>query len=346
MTTPFRRLFSVVLVVAVVLVVSSCTAASSDEAFPALSGPYLGQAPPGSTPELFAPGIVATALYTRDVAITPDGNEFYYGVMAGGFAVIMETKQLDGRWTEPRIASFSGDPRFMDLEPHISPDGQHFYWLSTRPPDGGDPDPDDVGEWVHQNIWAMDRTPDGWGAPYNVGPPINTEGSEFFPSVTLDGTMYFTRNDEDPEGSFVYRSRLVNGQYVEPEKLPAEINSTTQQYNAFIAPDESYLILGVFGREDTHGGTDYYVVFRNPDDTWTGPINMGETINQERGAEWSPYVSPDGQYFFFMSTRTAERESPERLTLGYLKELHNAPEGGNPGIYWVDAGFIEELRPR
>jgi hypothetical protein len=158
--------------------------------------------------------------------------------------------------------------------------------------------------------------------------------------------MYFTRNDEDPEGSFIYRSRLINGQHAEPEKLPAEVNSTTQQYNAFIAPDESYLILGVFGREDTYGGTDYYVVFRNPDDTWTGPVNMGETINQERGAEWSPYVSPDGRYFFFMSTRTAERESPERLTLDYLKQLHNAPEGGNPGIYWVDAGFIEELKPR
>jgi hypothetical protein len=343
MNTLFRRLFSFV---PVGLVLVGCNPASDDSEFPVLSGPYLGQTPPGSTPELFAPGIVSSALYTRDVAMTPDGNEFYFGIMAGGFAVIVETKQVEGRWTKPRIAPFSGDPRFMDLEPHISPDGQHFYWLSTRPPDGSEPDPDDAGAWGHQDIWAMDRVADGWGEPDNLGPPVNTDAAEFFPSVTLDGTMYFTRNDEDPEGSFIYRSRLVDGRYTDSEKLPAEVNSTTQQYNAFIAPDESYLILGVFGREDTHGGTDYYVVFRNQDDTWAGPINLGETINQERGAEWSPYVSPDGQYFFFMSTRTAERESPEQLTLEYLRELHNAPEGGSPGIYWVDAGFIEDLRPR
>ena len=346
MTTCFRRLFCVVPVVFLVLVVASCSAPSTDSDFPVLSGPYLGQHPPGATPELFAPGIVSTGLYTRDVAMSPDGTEFYYGVMAGGFAVIMEMKLVDGRWTEPRVAPFSGDPRFMDLEPHVSPDGQHFYWLSTRPPDGSEPDPEEAGEWVNQDIWVMDRTGEGWSDPYNLGPPINTEASEFFPSVTLDGTMYFTRNDEDPEGSFIYRSRLVGGSYTEAEKLPPEVNSTTQQYNAFIAPDESYLILGVSGREDTQGGADYYVVFRNPDDTWTGPINMGETINQERGAEWSPYVSPDGRYFFFMSTRQAERDPLARLTLEYLKELHDAPEGGNPGIYWVDTGFIEELRPR
>jgi hypothetical protein len=331
--------------VVVLLLVSACSRPVSDSDFPVLSGSYLGQTPPEGTPILFAPGIISTALYTRDVAMTPDGNEIYYGVMAGGFAVIMETKQVDGRWTKPRVAPFSGDPRFLDLEPHISPDGKHFYWLSTRPPDQGAPDPDEIGTWTNQDIWAMDRMGNVWGEPYNLGMPINTDAAEFFPSVTIDGTMYFTRNDEDPEGSYIYRSRLTEGRYAEPEKLPSQVNSTTQQYNAFIAPDESYLILGVAGRDDTYGGTDYYVVFRNSDDSWSEPINMGETVNQERGAEWSPYVSPDGKYFFFMSTRGQEREPPRRLTFDYLMELHNAPEGGNPGIYWVDAGFIEELRP-
>ena len=39
--------------------------------FPVLTGAYLGQEPSGDEPALFAPGIVSTELYVRDVALTP-----------------------------------------------------------------------------------------------------------------------------------------------------------------------------------------------------------------------------------------------------------------------------------
>jgi hypothetical protein len=38
--------------------------------FPKLTGPYLGQKPPGMKPEIFAPGIVSTGMYERDMAVT------------------------------------------------------------------------------------------------------------------------------------------------------------------------------------------------------------------------------------------------------------------------------------
>jgi hypothetical protein len=326
--------------------VSACTASPSPtDEFPELRGPYLGQVPPGDEPELFAPGIVSTGMYERDVAMTPDGREIYWGVVAGRHAVIMYTRLVDGRWTAPMVAPFSRDPRFLNLEPHISPDGGRFFFLSTRPPDG-DPVPDEqVGEWVNQDIWVMDRTEDGWGEPYNLGPPVNSEAPEFFPSATLDGTLYFTREETEPRASLIYRSRMADGRYVEPERLPEAVNSTDQQYNAFIAPDERYLILGVFGRDDARGGTDYYATFRNEDDTWTGPVNLGDHINRARGAEWSPYVSPDGRFLFFMSTRPSGIATlPTELTVRDLRALHDEPENGNPDIYWVDASFLDELR--
>ncbi len=46
--------------------------------FPVLKGPYLGQKPPGETPELFAPGIITTGMFTRDVAMTPDGKYLFF----------------------------------------------------------------------------------------------------------------------------------------------------------------------------------------------------------------------------------------------------------------------------
>jgi hypothetical protein len=310
------------------------------------TGEYVGQTPPGTEPELFAPGFVTTGLYTRDVAMTPDGSELYFGVLLGRFNVIMEThKEPDGRWSIPEVAAFSRDSRFFHLEPAIAPDGSRLMFLSTRV-EGREPEPAEIRTWTNQDIWVVDRQGDAWSEAYNLGPPVNTEESEFFPSLTGDGTLYFTRANSDGSESYIYRARLMEGVYQEPERLGPEVNSTSNQFNAFIAPDESYLIVCTGDREDTLGGTDYYVSFRNPDDTWVGPINLGEPVNTSGDTEFSPYVSPDGRYFFFMAARTLPDDAlPGTLTRDFLWGYRMGPENGNADIYWVDAGFIEELRP-
>jgi hypothetical protein len=106
------------------------------------------------------------------------------------------------------------------------------------------------------------------------------------------------------------------------------------------------LIVSTIGRADSRGSADYYIVFRSEDDTWSEPINMGDEINTPRGGEWSPYVSPDGKYFFFMSSRRrAPGTYPAQLTYDFLVEVYEGPQNGNANIYWVDASFIEDLRP-
>ena len=63
-------------------------------------------------------------------------------------------------------------------------------------------------------------------------------------------------------------------------------------------------------------------------------------------AEFSPYVSPDGKYLFFMAARTGPAEPlPATLTADYLRDIHAGPQNGGVNIYWIDAGFLEELRP-
>ena len=313
-----------------------------DNPFPVLTGEYFGQIPPGNEPKIFAPGLISTGLFTRDIAMTPDGKEIYFTAVIGFYRItqILCTKNINGVWTKPEVASFSGNPDYMDAEPAISPDGSKFLFLSTRP--------DSVNgiEAGSQNIWMMDKIRDSWGEPYTPGPPITTEASEFFPSVTRDGTLYFTRNEG--RASYIFRSRLVNGKYTDPEKLSEKINSTAAQYNAFISPDESYLIVPVAGREDGLGGDDYFISFRNQDDSWSDLINMGDKINTPGGREHSPYVSPDGKYFFFMSARMKKVfEHPEGgMTRDLMLRMSREAGGGSVGIYWVDSSFIEELRPR
>jgi len=330
----------------VTIFLAACVQPATTDDFPVLTGAYLGQTPPGDTAELFAPGIVSTGMYTRDIAMTPEGDELYFGVLLGGLAIIMETKMVDGVWTKPEVAPFSQNSEYLNLEPHITPDGEHFYFLSTRPPPGVEMAPGESRSWTNQDIWAMDRVGDGWGEPYNPGPPINTDAPEFFPSVTNDGTMYFTRGEEEGQGSYIYRSRLVDGEYTGSERLGPEVNSTESQYNAFIAPDESYIIVCTSQHEEGLGRDDYFVVFRDEDDQWSQPINLGDRVNSPRGGEFSPYVSPDGKYFFFMAVRSGPVEPlPPMLTADYLRDLYAGPYNNSVNVYWMDAGFIEDLRP-
>jgi len=98
------------------------------------------------------------------------------------------------------------------------------------------------------------------------------------------------------------------------------------------------------GMEDAFDGVDYYLVFRNRDDRWSEPVNLGALVNRNNARGWSPYVSPDGEDFFFMATRTTEIKAAD-WNYETLKELNHSPENGNAGIYWMNADFIEKLRP-
>lgn len=303
--------------------------------------PFWNQPWPGDKPLLFAPGIVSDGMNNRDLTMSPDGNEIYWCVMNKGyeFSTILYSRNVDDFWTPPRVVSFAQNPKYMFIEPHITADGRHMYFMSNMPESGsGDPSDED--------IWCVDRLDTGWGEPYNIGSPVNTEGGEFFPSLTNDNTLYFTRNEGGNKGEFIYRSKWTKEGFSTPEKLPVQVNCGPGRFNAYISRAEDFIILTSYVEGNSVGGYDYYIVFRNEKDEWSEPINLGEKINMPAGEEWSPYISPDGKYFFFMSTRRLNPEKkPEKLTYQFFQKLHQSPENGNFDIYWVKADFIEKLRP-
>ena len=171
----------------------------------------------------------------------------------------------------------------------------------------------------------MDRDGDAWGEPYNLGPPINSDAPEYFPSVTTDGTIYFTREGED-RVSATWRSRLVDGAYRSLRCSVRRSTAAATGSTSLSRRTRAFAIVPNVGREDAIGGVDYYVVFRSDDDTWSEPINMGPAINQPEGREWSASLSPDGKYLFFMSSRAyGETEVPLTLEVD-----HRAPRAFEP----------------
>lgn len=321
-----------------ILIILAALGPAADKA----DGPYLGQTPPGAVPQLFAPGIVATGMHTRDFTMTPDGREIYFCVILGQYRMscIVGCRLENGRWSAPRLVPGLDQyqPGVLYFEPHISADGKKFFFASNRPVAGKKFSARD------EDIWVMERRGDGWGEPRNLGAPVNTPGGEFFPTTTLDGTLYFTGPDGD--GEAIFRSRWLDGKYAAPEKLPAQVNCGRARYNAWFSPDGNLAIVPAEGMADSLGGSDYYAVFRNADDTWSEPVNLGAAINTPDN-EHSACLSADGKYFFFMSSRLpAGAAMPARLTYDFIAGLQCRAPNGYPAIYWVDAAFLDKLRPK
>ena len=134
----------------------------------------------------------------------------------------------------------------------------------------------------------------------------------------------------------------MNGKYSKPERLPKEINGKEGSIDPFIGSDESYLIFISTRYKEEKAPTNFYISFHKKDDSWTVAKNMGEFIKMTGS---TPTVTIDGKYFFFNHYERADKLwSEKKLTYeDKIKQLDSPPRVG--GIYWIDAKFIEEMKP-
>ena len=282
---------------------------------------YLNQATPSSSPEIFASGVISTSLQERDITISPDGTEIYYTIYKSGFdGNIHFVKLENGEWSLPKIAPFSGNKK--DLEPAFAPDGNKLFFASKRNTNNYD-------------IWYVKRENGGaWSDPISVGSPVNTNVNEFYPSVTNNGTLYYTaKYDNGIGGEDIWYSRLVDGEYQTPVPVSG-VNGTTDEFNAFIDPNEKYIYFGSFGRADGFGGGDIYIS-RRQGNGWSTPENLGSQVNTSR-LDYSPYVSPDGRYLFFTSQRgnNATQVSTNPFDLNAIISAKLSLGSAGSDIYW------------
>jgi Tol biopolymer transport system component len=278
-------------------------------------------------PTLFAENVVSTGEFESHPAFAPDGRTLYFVRSTPEFTdwKIYVSQHSDGRWSAPKVAPFSGKHR--DADPFVTADGKQLYFISDRPVDGKAKE--------DMDIWVMDRTRDGdWGEPRNLGAPINTTASEWFPTLAANGTLYFGSSRPGGHGKTdLYRARFADGKFAEPENLGTAVNSAADEFEGCIAPDESFLVFMSLGRADSLGGGDLYISYQK-DGKWTPARNLGPKINGP-GLEISPYLSPEGKYFFFSSARRSEGtprgKRPDR------------PRNGLGDIYQMDLNALHAL---
>lgn len=304
--------------------------------FPVLMGPYLGQKPPGMTPELFAPGIISYGFHELRITFSPDGDEAFYVTCPNKYShrILVHVSSNNNKWSAPQLVPFAWECN--NGGPSFSPDGSRLYFASNKD------NTEIIMDGSGLDIWYIERNGTSWTDPVKLPETINSNLGEFAPSIASNGNLYFGVTDKNYK-TFIYCSKFQAGKYIAREKIKIDLQPDINIGSAFIAPDESYLLFQA-NMDSGFGRNDIYVSFRNKEGIWDAPVNLGEKINSEYN-DFGPRVSFDGKYLFFTSDRNYPAEMYKGKNFSELIEMLKSPRNGYGTLYWADAKIIDELRP-
>ncbi|MFT5103141.1 MAG: outer membrane protein OmpA-like peptidoglycan-associated protein [Candidatus Latescibacterota bacterium] len=177
-------------------------------------------------------GEVNGKYHEGNVAITADGkrmyfdsNDFYkgkYEKSAEGINQInlFYAELIDGEWKGVQSTPFNSS-EYSTGHPALSPDGNTLYFTSDMPGGKGGSD-----------IYMLPIGKDGsLGTPKNLGDKVNTEGTEAFPSMDSNGTLYFSSDGHSGLGLLdVFSVEQARGTYLDPLNLGAGVNSDKDDF--------------------------------------------------------------------------------------------------------------------
>jgi len=159
---------------------------------------------------------------------------------------------LDGiKCTPPSIITTSvNSKKYIETSACFSPDNNTIFFSSDRP-----------GGYGGKDIYCMKKLSNGnWGAPFNLGPIINTAYNEDAPFVhPLNNTLFFSSEGHKNMGGFdIFKSNFSEeGNFTEPENLGCPINTSDDDIFFVLNKDGTR---GYFSseREDGFGSQDIY----------------------------------------------------------------------------------------
>ena len=136
--------------------------------------------------------------------------------------------------------------------------------------------------------------------PINMGDSVNSPQSEYYPSITINDSVFvFTRRDGYRE-DFIECTILPDRKYAKSRKIRGDINIEPKKGAINISQDGEWLVFAAYYPEG-EGDFDLYISYFTPTG-WSEPENLGRNVNSEFW-DSSPSLSPDNRALYFSSKR-------------------------------------------
>ena len=158
---------------------------------------------------------------------------------------IYESKGAPNKYSEPRPLPFNGE-EYSVLHPTISDDGEMLFFSSDMP-----------GGFGGFDLYVSYLEDGRWSPPDNLGPTVNTEGNEVFPSIHKSGVLYFESNGLVGLGGLdIYKTKQNFGAWTDPINLGYPINTRDDDFSFVANVDQTH---GYFAsNRKGQGGDDIY----------------------------------------------------------------------------------------
>ena len=159
-------------------------------------------------------------------SFSPDGKTMYFtrcrvDATSPRYAEIYSSSRNDAAWGEAKLCELSKDTLSSYAHPAVSPKGDYLYFVSDMP-----------GGYGGLDIWRVTLNGQSFGPVENLGPDVNTEGDEMFPTFRPNGDLYFSSNGRVGMGGLdIYKAQLdtlTNKWTV--EHLPYPVNSNGDDF--------------------------------------------------------------------------------------------------------------------
>ncbi|TMQ08142.1 MAG: hypothetical protein E6J91_33900 [Deltaproteobacteria bacterium] len=258
-----------------------------------------------SEPVNLGPLINSSAL-DGNAGVSPDGLSLYFvsarpGGLGGNDIWVSHRSCVPCDWETPANLGAPINSDAGEGAPTLSDDGRMLFFFSLR-----------SGGFGSADIYVSTRVSTGadgdtWGDPVNLGPDVNTAGTENGAYYVREGgepdaVLYFNRSPTNVNVE-MYRVSLTNeGEPVGPAVIVPELNSPVADQKIAMRADGHELLLST-NRDGGFGNFDIWSFTRQGiHDPWSGPVHLDAPLNTP-DIESQPSLSRDGGTLIFTSNR-------------------------------------------